>query len=302
MLEDRDYMRRPAFREPRISFTILLLIVNTIIFLIECLASPFPRNLTPDNRYISDHFALSVDGLRHGYVWQLLTYQFMHAGLWHLLGNGLVIYFFGRELEMLLGWKKFLTLFFTSGVMGGVFQVIAALFWPQLFRGSTVGASAGAFGLVAAFAMIYPDRELMMLLFFVIPVRMRAKTLLIFSAVLAVAGVVFSESIFGGNVANAAHVGGMLMGIFFVRKIIQGNWFQWKFSTRRELGEFIPAGKGKKKFWSSAAKTDEELSTDQFLKAEVDPILEKISAHGLQSLTKREREILEKARTKMTKR
>jgi hypothetical protein len=140
----------------------------------------------------------------------------------------------------------------------------------------------------------------MMLLFFVIPVRMRAKTLLIFSAVLAIGGFVFSESIFGGNVANAAHIGGMLTGIFYVRKIIQGNWFQWKFSARRSEPRRL-AAVGKNKFWGST-KTDEDLSADEFLQREVDPILEKISAHGIQSLTARERETLEKARAKMQRR
>jgi hypothetical protein len=162
-----------------------------------------------------------------------------------------------------------------------------------LFGGEVVGASACAFGLVAAFAAFFPDRELTMLVFFVIPVLMRAKTLLIFSAVLAVAGVVFSESIFGGHVANAAHLGGMAMGFFFVRIILQGHWPRWlgtwrapeKAAPRRPLAEW-PEGK----------------STDEFVANEVDPILEKISAHGLQSLTAREREILEKAREKMAKR
>jgi membrane associated rhomboid family serine protease len=307
MIEDRDYMRQPGHpgtRRPW-SATTILLAAFAAVFVAEIMVSPMPRLLIPDNKFCYDYFALSLDGLKHWRVWQLLTYQFMHAGLWHILGNSLAIYFFGRELEMLLGWKKYLTLFFSSGVVGGIFQVLTTQLWPQIFPDAgVVGASAGAFGLVAAFALIYPDRELMMLAFFVIPVRMRAKTLLILSAVLAVAGVVFSESIFGGNVANAAHIGGMLTGIFYVRKIIQGNWFQWKFSARggtpRELAA-TPAGKGK--FWRSAARqTDEEVSTDQFLQKEVDPILDKISAHGIQSLTASEREILEKARAKMAKR
>ena len=73
-------------------------------------------------------------------------------------------------------------------------------------------------------------------------------------------------------------------------------------ASRREPGEFVAANKVKKGFWSSAAKTDEELPTDQFLKTEVDPILDKISAHGIQSLTVREKQVLEKARAKMAKR
>ncbi|HSY09751.1 MAG TPA: rhomboid family intramembrane serine protease, partial [Candidatus Dormibacteraeota bacterium] len=139
---------------------------------------------------------------------------------------------------------------------------------------------------------------------FVLPLRLRAKTLLLFAAALAVFGLV----VHGDNIANAAHLGGMLTGIIFIRQFIQGRWHwpQWKFSGRHaEPREFVAAGavKNKSGFWRSAAgKPDEDFSTDEFLQKEVDPILEKISAHGIQSLTAHEREILEKARAKMAKR
>ena len=84
-----------------------------------------------------------------------------------------------------LGWKNFLTLYLSSGVIGGLCQVLAALLWPDLFGGPVVGASAGGFGLVAAFAVLFPERELTLLLFFIIPIRLTAKMLLILSAVLA---------------------------------------------------------------------------------------------------------------------
>jgi hypothetical protein len=87
------------------------------------------------------------------------------------------------------------------------------------------------------------------------------------------------------NIANAAHLGGMLTGIFFARQFIQGRWPRWQFPSRS-----IPSRKSKN-----------DLSTDEFLQTEVDPILDKISAQGIQSLTAREREILEKARAKMAK-
>jgi len=204
MLEDRDYMRQPAYHEPRMSFTVALLILCAIVFVIECIACGYPPNFSGGN-----YFALSVDGLKHGYVWQLLTYQFMHAGLMHILLNGWAIYIFGRAIEETLGSKNFLILFLTSGVIGGIFQALAGWIWPDYFGGPVVGASAGAFGLVAAFAVLFPERELMLLLFFVLPLRLRAKTLLLFAAALAVFGLV----VHGDNIANAAHLGGMLTGI-----------------------------------------------------------------------------------------
>lgn len=297
MIDDRDYMRQPAYHGPRVSFTVALLILCAAVFVIECIVCGYPPIFLEDN-----YFALSVDGLKHGYVWQLLTYQFMHAGLMHILLNGWAIYIFGCAIEETLGGKNFLILFLTSGVIGGIFQALAGWIWPDYFGGPVVGASAGAFGLVAAFAVLFPERELMLLLFFVLPMRLRAKTLLLSAAALASFSLVFH----GDNIANAAHLGGMLTGIVFIRQFIQDRWRwpQWKFPSHRAAPrEFVAAGAGKSGFWRSATgKSNDDSSTDEFLKNEVDPILEKISAHGIQSLTAQEREILEKARAKMAER
>ena len=112
--------------------------------------------------------------------------------------------------------------------------------------------------------------------------------------------------VIGGNIANAAHLGGMLTGFVFVRQFIQGRWSwpRWGTPSSRPAAprEFAVTRAGQGRFWRSAAgEPDEELPTDEFVKSEVDPILDKISAHGIQSLTAREREILEKARSKLAK-
>ena len=296
MLEDRDYMRQPAY-EPRVSFTVALLIVNAVVFVVELLSSNFPRSLFVENYY----FALSLDGLKSGFVWQLLTFQFMHANWLHIIFNSLVIYFFGRPVETVLGRSRFLTLYLSSGVIGGLVQMLFALAMPTHFDAPVVGASAGASGLIAAFAVMNWEERFTLLIYF-IPINMRGKTLLWISIALAVIGILTPNS----GVANAAHLGGILTGFFYVRQIVQGRWHlpQWKFPARRAAPrEFVAAGKDKKKFWrSSADKPDEGLSADEFLKNEVDPILDKISAHGIQSLTARERQILEKARAQMPKR
>jgi membrane associated rhomboid family serine protease len=290
MLEDRDYMRQPAYL-PRLSLTVVLLVVNAIVFLVECFALGYPPRF-----YLNNYFALSVEGLKHGFVWQFLTYQFMHANLWHILVNSWAIYLFGREIEETLGPRKFLVLFLAGGVVGGIFQVIAAWLWPGLFGGPVVGASAGGFALMAAYAVLFPERELTLLF---PPVTFHAKTMLIFLAVLAVAGIVFPVT----HVANAAHLGGMLMGVVFIRQFIQGRWMQSGFPSGGAMpGEFITGWTGKSSLWRSASnKPDEDLSTDEFVKSEVDPILDKISKRGIQSLTERERQVLEKARNRMAK-
>ena len=210
MLEDRDYMRQPEYNEPRWtprfrfqwSWTVVLLAAYAAVFIAELAAQKF----FPGNNFFQGHavltgngvefspayLPLSVEGLEHGFVWQLMTYQFLHLAcctFW----NSWVIYVFGREMESVLGGRKFLALMFSSGIVGGVFQVLVALVWPQYFGGPVVGASACAFGLVAAYAMMFPERELTLLIFFIIPVHLRAKTLLIGSAVLARGGIFLSQ-------------------------------------------------------------------------------------------------------------
>jgi len=293
MLEDRDYMRPPDFVERRISFTILLLIVNAAAFVIQMLAAQISLR---GAEFEFSYLALSLDGLRSGYVWQLLTFQFMHAGWLHLIFNSLAIFFFGRPVETALGGGRFLVVYFSSGIIGGLVQMLFALAFPAL-GGSVVGASAGAYGLVAAFAVLNWAEEFT-LLFYFIPVTMRGKTLLWVTLGLAVLGMADLRS----GVANAAHLGGILTGFFYVRQVVQGRWPQWEFPRRQQAPrELAPAGRRQQNSRSSTAAHEEPVSPDSFMENEVDPILEKISAKGISSLTAREREILEAARRKMTR-
>jgi hypothetical protein len=156
----------------------------------------------------------------------------------------------------------------------------------NLFGGAVVGASACGFGLVTAFTMIFPEEE--MAIFF-IPVRIKAKTLLIFFAVLAVLGIIFQETVMPG-VAHAAHLGGMAMGWFYVKYILKNPAL---------IGTEEPAES--RRAQAVVKPKSEEKTTDEFLESEVDPILDKISARGIQSLTARERAILESARKKMSR-
>jgi len=206
MLEDRDYIRQPRLRL-RWPVTIGVLAINILVFLLQ------KTVLSDDHQF---YLALSLEGFQHGYVWQLLTYQFLHGGLLHLFLNCWALFIFGREVEWTLGRARFLILYFSSGVVGGLFQLFVSWLWPNYFGGLAVGASAGVFGVVAAFAIFFPDRLLIMLLFFVIPVKMRARSLLWFSLVITAAGIAFPV-VLGGNIAHAAHLGGILTGLAFAR-------------------------------------------------------------------------------------
>src|SRR5882724_40908 len=102
MLENRDYMRQSPF-QPRRSATLMLVIANAVAFGLQLILSNFT------GFHLYDYLALSTKGLSHGYVWQLITFQFMHGGALHLLFNCLAIYFLGRDVEEALGRKSFLT-------------------------------------------------------------------------------------------------------------------------------------------------------------------------------------------------
>jgi membrane associated rhomboid family serine protease len=294
-----------------------LLVVNVVAFILQSAVERFPTF------YINDWFALSVEGLRHGFAWQLLSYQFMHAGLIHLALNCWMIYMFGREVEETLGRNTFLTLYFTSGVIGGLFQALAGVLLGGAFALPVVGASAGASGLLAAFATLYPERPLMLLLLFIIPVNMRAKFLLLFGGLVTLFGSVFQvdfvvqaahqggmitrllTTLLGTNIAHAAHLGGMITGIVFVRYAIYWHW-HWPRLRRTPPQPLRPLVKAPLRASAQWGQTNvrvvEDLPPDEFLSKAVDPILDKISAQGIQSLTERERKILETAREKMGKR
>jgi membrane associated rhomboid family serine protease len=276
----------------------MLLIVNTALFVLQTMLSFWAPSVFRAYFHI---FALSTDGLGNGYVWQLITYQFMHAGFLHLLVNMIVLYFFGRAVEEALGRKPFLQIYFASGVVGGLLQMLVAALFPDFFGRSVVGASACGLGLLATFAALFPERQITLLLFFIIPVSLRARTLLWIAIGLSIFGLLAPI----GNVAEAAHLGGIITGLAYVRWVVRNAG--WQAPEVRAEGpprpRVLASSSSKRPFWQRSKPAEEEdLPPAEFISREVDPILDKISAYGIQSLTERERRILEAARAKMAKR
>jgi membrane associated rhomboid family serine protease len=300
MLDDRTYMRteyRPAW-----SMTKILLIAVFACFILQKIAEG-----VWGPGFIDSWFALSTQGMKQGRIYELITFQFMHAGWMHLFGNMIGLYFFGRAMEETLGRKGVLKLYLLSGTIGGLVQIILAFTFPLYFAGGVVGASAGVFGLIAAFAARAPNDPITMFIYF-FPVTFQAKFLLLLEACIALLGLLgplIHFTAFTGNIAHAAHLGGMLTGILYIRgaaKISRPFAF-WRPFARREpppKRELVSAAP--RRAWRSTRKPVEDLPPAEFISREVDPILEKISAQGIHSLTERERQILEAARNKMAKR
>jgi membrane associated rhomboid family serine protease len=282
-------MRGPSY-DSRRSLTNTLIVTLLVLFVIQAFLT-FYTNLRP-----TETFGLSVHGFREKHFWQIITFQFMHSvpWPWHVLGNCLGLYFIGRPMEETLGKQKFLTLYFLSGTLGGALELLAT-FLPHHFDAPVVGASAGIMGLLGAFAMIFPMQEFFL---FFIPIPIRVIYLFWFLLLYSP----FDDS------ANAAHLGGLLTGVAFVkwgmnpaRSFTQWNPFQRKERSERMIKAAV-AGSSFSTMRRRSRQAAQDVPSAEFISKEVDPILDKISAHGIQSLTPREREILQAARARMSKR
>ena len=293
-LSDRSYMR-DAYNVPRV--TTILIVGLLVAFVVQSLLS-----------FYGDFnglrfFGLTVSGLREGKVWQILTFQFLHTipWPWHVLGNCLGLYFFGRPVEENLGSKRFLTLYFLAGLLGGIVQVLATMALPRHADFPVVGASAGVFGMIAIFCALHPMQELTTWIYF-FPVNIRARTLLWFLGLLSLFGTIIPFD----YVAHGAHLGGIALGLAYVRWFHDSNRLAdlWEGLRRpRRPAPLVKVRLPKASSWEQERPVQREPGGDpDFISKEVDPILDKISAQGLQSLTERERKILEAARSKMGQR
>lgn len=298
MIHDRDYMREPAGGTVRAS-TVLLWVLGGC-FIIQTALVVFGR--VP----VVETLGLSRAGMGEWEVWRLLTFQFLHQVPWplHVISNALGIYFFGYAVEEAVGLRRYLALYLGGGVLGGLAQVGLdwALHRPASL--SVIGASAGVSTVMALYCRLHPERELSFFLF-VFPVRMRARTLLWLMAASTVFGIVFP---FGSRVAHMAHLGGMALGVaapwFLDRGWLDGfEWPGWRSLLRRRRatsGVVIPFPGGKRSPERPAKPPAGAGEDGDFVSREIDPILEKIAASGLESLTSEERRKLDEARRRMT--
>lgn len=297
MLDDRSYMRDPAYGSSR-SMSLNIIIVLGICFVIENLLLFYTR--FP----ILNYFALTPKTLTSGWLWQLITFNFLHApfgygGFFHILFNCWGIWVFGTAVEDAIGPKRLLSLFLLTGVGGGLLQALGSITLPTHFGLATVGASAGVFGLIGAYAGLFPARQITMLLFFIIPVTITARFLLIFSGLVSVFGILVPT----GGVAHGAHLGGLLAGVAFVRHGLQADWSLPNFKFwRRTPKVFTYKKQSPPSNWPANNPGPTDAPPEEFISREIDPILDKISAHGIQSLTEPERKKLEAARAKMARR
>ncbi len=174
-----------------------LLIAMLAMFLLQMIFQQM------NNPFIVRHFALFPLGHPDFMLWQLLTYAFLHGDLMHLLFNGLVIWMFGSQIEFQWGDKRFAT-FILVCILGSA--ITHLLFVESV----VVGISGAGYGLLVAYAMMWPDRQLYLIF---PPMPVKAKHLVIGLVALSL----FASLSNTGNVAHLAHFGGALTGFLLIQ-------------------------------------------------------------------------------------
>lgn len=210
--------------------------------------------------------------------WTLLTYMFTHAGFFHIFFNMLALFFFGPPIEERWGSREFIKYYLLCGLGG------AALSFVFAFHSAVVGASAAVYGVMLAFAMMWPDIPIY--IWGIFPIK--AKWLVIALAALSFFSA-FSPSA-GDSTAHFAHLGGFLFGFLYIKfDAATGNPLQKlrKVFTRRRLKVVQGSGPAAPPV-TRAKRKDEDRMLD-----EVDRVLDKISTQGMASLTPEERKLLD---------
>ncbi len=294
-----------------------ILIINVAIFLFIYLIAPiFTLFGAPLVAVVQHYFALQplewfTSRMATFMPWQLLSYQFLHgnflnfdSGFFHLFFNMFGLWMFGQELEEIWGGKKFLLFYLISGIGAGITQLLIP--FMGIDTGPTVGASGSLYGILLAFGMTFPNRQIFMFPLF-IPIKAKY-FIVLFAGLEMLMGFAGSD-----GVAHFAHLGGAATGLILLllgkrvgmpsfksaeerqNSNVFGNYYKEEqkkqpgkvisFSFQRQVEQ---APIQPQSHTIKAYTIDGEIVTQQ----KIDEILDKISASGYQKLTEKERHIL----------
>jgi membrane associated rhomboid family serine protease len=230
---------------------------------------------------ITGLYALGIDALSlvpervfYGFqIWRLFTYLFIHISFfWHLLFNVFSLWMFGPSIERHMGMPRFLFYYFLTGICGALFAVFLS---PSSYM-PVVGCSASILGLLVAFAVFFPDAVITLLF---PPVSMKAKHFALIIGALQFLMIFESQS----GINWPVHLGGMAIGYIYLRYFMN-------------MGIIVNFSRLQEKFIQRKKEEREE-----FIKEKLDPILDKISKYGIESLSWSEKQILKKAHYKVKK-
>ncbi len=257
-----------------------LLGINVVVYLLYL----FTTKLFSVEWIPWEYLALSRQGaVQHGMVWQFITYMYLHANLTHLLVNLLGLVMFGRDVEQVFGSVRFFTYYTLCGFGAGVASCVA-------YPNPVIGASGALFGVLLAFAALFPYRPVYLLF---VPVPFPAW---MFVALYGLIDLIYSIE-GGGTIAYMAHIGGLVTGLFYF-------WLtgQMKFPFGAKLAPASRPSTLSRWVTSVRQKIDRRRAEERRLTAaELDAILDKIAKSGMNSLTRAERSRLKNASAELRK-
>ena len=214
-----------------------------------------------------------IEGINNNQFWRLITYQFLHGNIWHLGMNMMALYIFGPLIEKWWGARRFLAFYLLCGVCGAVPMALLVYAGVIPHEAWLVGASGALYGILIGAATLFPHQKVMLL---IPPIPMTLRTMAIVFLVIS-----FRSAIAGSNDGgNAAHLAGAALGFLLVKRPSMLNW------ADRMSASAIQDGYTKGRY-------EKKLKKEQATREEVDRILAKVSENGIQSLTKREKKILQ---------
>mgnify|MGYP001169159727 CR=1 FL=1 len=270
-----------------------LIYVNTGVFLLFWLINSLGIlfNMGDVSPFVNEHLAVSEEpAVLLLNPWSLITYQFLHAGLFHIFWNMYILYVFGRIALDLLKPSNLLCLYLLSGISGAVFFVLAYNTFPLFSNesGHMVGASAAVMGVLAATATYFPNIEMPLLLFGRVRLKWIALGILVLS----------SLNITGSNAGGSfSHWGGALFGFWVAQQLKKGyNPLQRMvdFFTALKSWFYKPKQSSVKVHYRSKKRQEESTKKAPSVDSQekLDAILDKISKSGYDSLTKSEKDFL----------
>jgi membrane associated rhomboid family serine protease len=293
---DREYWQEDAPAGLRITGGTRMIVTNVIIVTV---AIALIDMFTSGSHWLSDTLALKDDLYRRPWeFWNLLSYGFAHAplarqgGIWHVGMNMLMLWMFGRAIEMRLGRFEFLWFYLVALVFSGLTWLGVEYAW-RLFTpaqemlasgpAQVVGASGGVTAVFILFVLYYPRETLYVWGVFAVPAWILGAVVIGLDLLNAVSGS-------AGNVAWQAHLGGAAFALLYRR-------LGWNISRH------VPALGSRRWKWPGGARIKvhrpDADADGSALDEEADRILEKLHRHGEQSLSGRERRILEKYSRRM---
>ena len=203
-MNQQIFSRRPVDDSsiPNVIFT--LLVINGLMFALQ--------QLQQFDQVLLFNFALwpLASDFPAFMPWQLLTYGFLHGDLTHIAFNMFMLWMFGRELELVVGSRRFLAYYLVCVIGAGIVQLIVASVQGGIYP--TVGASGGVFGLLLLFGMTFPNRMIMLIF---PPIPMKAKYMVVLFGLLELYLGVSGRA---PGIANFAHLGGMLFGFLMIQR------------------------------------------------------------------------------------